>query len=84
MPSPELSISWEWLKLSFLSIEAKTMTVNKYAVISRASGQVGKEEIPLALWYHTHFTGQIQHHMTPKESKTLLRILHFQQLMFKQ
>ncbi len=61
MPSSQLPVSWEWFKLSVLSTNAKTMTVEQCAVIGRASGMEDKKEVELALWYHTHFTGQIQH-----------------------
>ena len=62
LPSSKLPISWEWFKLSILSTSAKTMTVNQCVVIGRASGMEDKDEILLALWYHTHFTGEIQHY----------------------
>ena len=62
LPSSELPISWEWFKLSVLSTSAKTMTINQCVVIGRASGMEDKGEVLLALWYHTHFTGQIQHY----------------------
>ncbi len=61
VPTSELPISWEYFKLSLLSIDAKTMTV-QCVVVGRANGLEGKEEVLLVLWYHTHFTGQIQHH----------------------
>ena len=62
LPSSELPISWEWFKLSVLSTNAKTMTVNQCIVIGKASGMDDKAEVLLALWYHTHFTGEIQHY----------------------
>ena len=62
LPSSEFPISWEWFKLSVLSTNVKTMTVDQCVVIGRASGMEDKAEVLLALWYHTHFTGEIQHY----------------------
>ncbi len=62
MPSSQLPVSWEWFKLSVLSTNAQTMTVEQCVVIGRASGMEDKREVELVLWYHTHFTGQIQYY----------------------
>ncbi len=55
-------LSWEWFRQAVLSTRAKIITVDQCVIIGTECGMEDKEEVLLALWYHTHYTGQLRHY----------------------
>ncbi len=64
--SHEVPYQWEMFKQVVLSTGAKSVTVEQCAVIGKECGMEGRDEVLLAMWYYTHYTGQLRHYANIK------------------